>query len=1069
MALIAHWPLNGNTNDISGNNWNGTLKGSPTYVNGKIGQAISLNGSTQYVDIPTREYLKWRGQEFSVFLWVNLSSDDSDGSIISKPWNGGGQYNYRIYNGTNNVGVYLLGTQGYSLATPSGSIIKDVWNHIGFTVNSTTLKIYINGVKVSEANHGITAWVPSAGDSTESLAIGTLYPYGTFNQPTHAVKGLFNDVRLYDHVLTDFEIQEIARAKILHYTFDDFQEPTTNYINNGDFPGGVQPGNETYTSGTKTLVTGILNPINSAYVLINNQTAGATSEYNIYMPNLNLTGKITYSAWVWVSADYNGSGFLHSRWWNTSDAIIIAPSPGSVPTERNKWVKISYTVDPGTDTISRGYWYFGYPFQATAGFVYVTGFQLENKEYATDFIRGSRAGQVKDYSGFFNHSDAMTETNTPQWTPESKIGLGAYYLDNASAANRYMTKSSFNSPSNITMMCWFKKTADGLGTYHIPMNIDGAYYELSLSTSGNFRIGFYIDGVRRTLDHSSSTYVNGNWHMFAGSFDGTTIKSYVDGIMVNSTSAYPGVLSQASRTVYIGKFGTSPTYAANGYIDDVRIYATALSDKDILDIYQTRAEVEESGILYVRDIVNTKVKTLIINYTNWVSGTSGSQVGFNQNGDGNSIVTEYDTHGKLVPIWQSLNNDITSNADGGWNSTSFPINNTKLYRFSVWIKRKVLGDGSFYFGLYGYGSVNGVYRNSDGVTNDTNPYFISGSWTRPLDEWVLFVAHVFPYNHTSTSNHQQSGIYTVAEGKVGNISRDFRWRIETTTAVHRSYLYYSTIPETHQLWVYPRVDIIDGTEPTIGELLDGFDSKNFDYIEERNGVIKDSFEVQDRLTTVSDISTIGITDGLVGYWNLGKNSKDYSGNGYLSTDTNMLYNGDSAIFGGTSFITLSSSIFLNSNQNFTVSYLVKTSSTATQSTLSNLSGGPVYNDFRIVNGYPLFYHYDGSWLSEQANTQINDGEWHLLTWVNYSNETMDIFVDGSLDKNVSSAISSTGPVNQIGKNWTTNYFIGELKNFKIFNRALTAEEVKLEYNTMLNNEVQIHESGILYAKDLIQY
>ena len=84
MALIAHWPLNGNTNDISGNLWNGNLMGSPTYTNGKIGQAVSLNGSTQYVDIPTREYLKWRGQEFSVFLWVNLASDDSDGCIISK-------------------------------------------------------------------------------------------------------------------------------------------------------------------------------------------------------------------------------------------------------------------------------------------------------------------------------------------------------------------------------------------------------------------------------------------------------------------------------------------------------------------------------------------------------------------------------------------------------------------------------------------------------------------------------------------------------------------------------------------------------------------------------------------------------------------------------------------------------------------------------------------------------------------------------------------------------------------------------------------------------------------------
>ena len=54
-------------------------------------------------------------RNFQYFLWVNLASDDSDGSIISKPWNGSGQYNYRIYNGSDNIGVDILGTTAYSL------------------------------------------------------------------------------------------------------------------------------------------------------------------------------------------------------------------------------------------------------------------------------------------------------------------------------------------------------------------------------------------------------------------------------------------------------------------------------------------------------------------------------------------------------------------------------------------------------------------------------------------------------------------------------------------------------------------------------------------------------------------------------------------------------------------------------------------------------------------------------------------------------------------------------------------------------------------------------------------
>jgi hypothetical protein len=52
---------------------------------------------------------------------------------------------------------------------------------------------------------------------------------------------------------------------------------------------------------------------------------------------------------------------------------------------------------------------------------------------------------------------------------------------------------------------------------------------------------------------------------------------------------------------------------------------------------------------------------------------------------------------------------------------------------------------------------------------------------------------------------------------------------------------------------------------------------------------------------------------------------------------------------------------------------------------------------------------------------------------------------------------------------TTRYFNGDIAYVKLFNRALTPEEIAIEYNTMFNNEVQIHESGVLYAKDIKQY
>jgi len=49
------------------------------------------------------------------------------------------------------------------------------------------------------------------------------------------------------------------------------------------------------------------------------------------------------------------------------------------------------------------------------------------------------------------------------------------------------------------------------------------------------------------------------------------------------------------------------------------------------------------------------------------------------------------------------------------------------------------------------------------------------------------------------------------------------------------------------------------------------------------------------------------------------------------------------------------------------------------------------------------------------------------------------------------------------------YFRGNMKQHKLFNRALTHEEIAIEYNTMVNNQVQFDDSGTVYAKNLKQY
>jgi len=215
-----------------------------------------------------------------------------------------------------------------------------------------------------------------------------------------------------------------------------------------------------------------------------------------------------------------------------------------------------------------------------------------------------------------------------------------------------------------------------------------------------------------------------------------------------------------------------------------------------------------------------------LNYKTWIAGNS-SATGFSANGGAgeNILVNGLDPWGNETVLWLSLPSGDGNN-DGGWNTSNFSIDNTKLYRFSVWVKRTVYVNGAFYLGTRGFGSTNGVLNRSNGA-NNTNPYFWISSdppttAQLPDSTWVLVVAHVWPADSGTGTNKPESGRYTISGGRYGDISTDFVWRTETTLSNHRSYLFYSESNLPRQYWCYPRVDIVDGTEPSIGELLGGY-------------------------------------------------------------------------------------------------------------------------------------------------------------------------------------------------------------------------------------------------------
>lgn len=215
-------------------------------------------------------------------------------------------------------------------------------------------------------------------------------------------------------------------------------------------------------------------------------------------------------------------------------------------------------------------------------------------------------------------------------------------------------------------------------------------------------------------------------------------------------------------------------------------------------------------------------KTNILPTEQWTVGSDG--VGdFNANGSSgeNARIVGTDPFGNSAIIWQSQPSG-NGNDDGGWNCNSFPIDEKKLYRFSVWVKRvSSTTNGTSYFGLNA--SANPVGLSSGSQMG--NPYWDCrniGSFTK--DVWYLLVGHVFPSDYTGGPTvHPDTAIYTTSgyNTSIGfcNIGSDLKWNPGTSYANHRAYHYYCNDNTSRIQWFDPRMDLCDGSEPKISDLL----------------------------------------------------------------------------------------------------------------------------------------------------------------------------------------------------------------------------------------------------------
>jgi hypothetical protein len=111
----------------------------------------------------------------------------------------------------------------------------------------------------------------------------------------------------------------------------------------------------------------------------------------------------------------------------------------------------------------------------------------------------------------------------------------------------------------------------------------------------------YVHGASDEFYYPKSVSIPvGSWGHFCVTYDGANVRIYRNGVFEGS-KASTGT-ANFSNGFQIGNWASSSTYQYYGYIDDVRIYTTALSADDVMDLYETKGKIDKNGMFYYKDL-----------------------------------------------------------------------------------------------------------------------------------------------------------------------------------------------------------------------------------------------------------------------------------------------------------------------------------------------------------------------------------------------------------------------------------------------------------------------------------
>jgi hypothetical protein len=604
---------------------------------------------------------------------------------------------------------------------------------------------------------------------------------------------------------------------------------------------------------------------------------------------------------------------------------------------------------------------------------------------------------ANDSSPKNNH--AAFNAGSPVWT----AGVRGSSLE-FNGSSDLDTNTNFDPPAEGSVAFWFRFDDVPVGAQRLLGN--GGDWEIRTDSTGRIYCDLSGDGVGAGFMTAAGVATAEEWHHLVAIYncDADTYKVYLDGSLVAS-----GSMTLADQPAAILTFGarTGSTERFDGTLDDVRVFAYELNPSQVADLYGLIGHWRLDATAGTT-ATDSSLKALHGTHTN---GAQAGEFG------------PYPGDGQYA-VGLDGGNDYVNGAS----TTDYPLTNT--FSIGGWVR---LDSHVNYAAMLENGSVTDSCSLTFSSTGQVRVMGRSGGGLRaltttetlPLDTWK----HV-----TATYDGTTYRIYI--DGKLAGTSK------ETFT-----------------------LDNASGNL-TLGASLQGGD----DFLD---GSLHD-VRFYNRAIDSSEVAKL---HGLVGHWQLnepsGNIAYDSSGmgkNGTYLGDVQLDQTGPNADLGSAEFLGFSGHVQLPTyerlfHRGFSMALWARPTSTGTWARFMDMgNGGGAYNLLfarRATSNDAWMDVYGGSLGTRgfgAANAIVNSKWQHYAVTVD-STGLATTYVDGEYRSSYTTGTPGdvVRTLNYIAKsNWSGDaYFQGNLSDVRLYNRAISAEEVQQAFGSGASGGLRI--------------